>query len=132
LIFRCLGKRLGLQGHWVNPWTVDRNEGVFLLRIGDHGPAATEEDFQKGIQYFSLWWKGVNVECKLWYKSQAPNAITWKQDWIDVPKEHMAHKKEIWDALKEALTVYQINGDAFRLSFGDPSLPPLSEIKFDF
>jgi hypothetical protein len=113
-------------------WTVDRDAGAFLIWLGDQGHDASEEDQEKAVEYFSLWWNDINVECKLWNYEHAPNAITWKQEWISIPEKHVANKKEIWGALKEALVTYQLHGDASHLLFRRPSSAPLSEIKFDF
>jgi hypothetical protein len=111
-------------------WTVDRDAGVFLIRIGDQGPDASDEDRKKGVEYYSLWWSGMNIECKLWYFTHAPHSITWKQDWIGVPDEYFDRKEEVIEVLKQALRVYQYF--MFSRKSGDPKYPPLSEIKFDF
>lgn len=115
-------------------WTVDREAGVFLIWIGDQGHNADDEDRKRGVEYFSLWWNGMNIECKLWYFTHAPNSITWKQDWIGISDEYFDRKEEVWEVLKQALRVYQTDGDRYRVTKHPLFAPlkPLTEIKFDF
>ena len=111
-------------------WTVDREVGTFLIWLGDQGHDASDEDRKKGVEYYSLWWKGINIECKLWRVTHAENSVTWKQDWISIPEAHLDKKEEIIEALSQALKVYQ--HFMFARSAGDPQYPPYTEIKFDF
>ncbi len=113
-------------------WTVDREAGVFLIWLGNQGPQADDEDRRKGVTYYSLWWNECNIECKLWRFDHAQNSITWKQDWISIPEKYLDRKQEVWGVLQEALIAYQLNGNSSFLFFGDPPVPELSEIKFDF
>lgn len=111
-------------------WTVDREAGVFLIWLGRDRPDNDEESYKKGVEYFSLWWNGFNTECKLWRTEHAPNSITWHQDWIGVPEEHMSQKPKVCEVLKQALQTYQYF--SFFNPFIKTPMPPFEEIKFDF
>ncbi len=106
-------------------WTVDRDAGVFLIWL-----RGGNEEERRAV-HFSLWWKSTNIEMKLAYDFHGPNSLTWTKSWIDVPEHLSEQMPEIYAVIKEALIVYQLDGEASRL-FNGRNERPLDEIKFEF
>lgn len=111
-------------------WTVDRAAGVFLLKLGDAKSVNGNGDGFQNFEYFSLWWQGCDIECKLWSFRHTANAITWKRDWIAIPPEHIGKMSEIYAVLQQALKTYQYQ-DYFMAS-NQTGQKPMDDFRFDF
>lgn len=85
-------------------WTINRDENIALIW-------ALQEREEPHEIYFLLLWKDVVISVKL-RKSWVDNkTCNWKLISIDIPESSKQNQSEIVLSLKDALTVYGVDGD---------------------